>query len=250
MNIEEKALITLISGNGAEKGNENISVNVESIKQNVEGIVQQKYKESITNEVGIIKQKGKYETLENKDIKCQKFEGLSIMYLNARSIRNKIDELRAAVEEHSPDIIGVVETWLSDKFFDTEINIKEYSSIRIDRNSREKEKGGGIIVYIRNTISFVDNTEDYCENIDYVWVKVTGRNKEPINIGVFYRPPDSTLEQLNFLLKYLLKYKTMRTIILGDFNYGEIDWKGNNSGGSGKKFLDVLNENNIHQCIK
>ena len=48
------------------------------------------------------------------------------MYLNARSIRNKIDELRAAVEEHNPDIIRVVETWLSDKIFDTEITIQDY----------------------------------------------------------------------------------------------------------------------------
>jgi len=95
------------------------------------------------------------------------------------------------------------------------------SIIRIDRSSKDKGKGEGILVYIRNTISVINGTEEYCDNIDYAWVKVTGRNKEPVNVGVFYRPPDSTEEHLKFLLKYLIKYKASKTIIMGDFNYGE-----------------------------
>jgi len=80
---------------------------------------------------------------------------LCLMYFNARSIRNKLDELKIFVDNFNPDIIGVVETWLREDIVDSEINLDGYSFIRIDRKNDLKSKGGGVIVYIKEGLSFV-----------------------------------------------------------------------------------------------
>jgi len=57
---------------------------------------------------------------------------LNIFYFNARSIRNKIDELKILAEQYKPDLIGVVETWLNDDNFACEINLSGYNILRKD----------------------------------------------------------------------------------------------------------------------
>ncbi len=76
------------------------------------------------------------------------------------------------------------------------------------------------------------------------------KNSKPILVGIFYRPPDSTEEQLTFLINNMLKNKTKSTILIGDFNYGDIDWKKNKSGSVGKRVLKVCSEVPLHQCVK
>ena len=46
------------------------------------------------------------------------------------------------------------------------------------------------------------------------------------------------------------KYKTKNTILIGDFNYGDINWKNNTAGSVGKKFLKVCTELSLCQCVK
>ena len=45
------------------------------------------------------------------------------MVLNARSIFNKVDELKAHIEIYKPDIIFVTETWLSENIPNEAIHI-------------------------------------------------------------------------------------------------------------------------------
>jgi len=91
---------------------------------------------------------------------------LSIISLNARSIVNKMDELKLLVKDQEPDIICIVETWLTEDVFDSEINLENYQFVRRDRKNELKSKGGGIIVYIKDNISFVNETTETCSNID------------------------------------------------------------------------------------
>ena len=96
---------------------------------------------------------------------------LSIIYLNARSLRNKMDELRMLAVQLNPDIIGVVETWLTDDNFDCEINIVNYNFIRLDRKNELKAKGGGVVIYFKQELSVVETTSNYNSNIDHIWIK-------------------------------------------------------------------------------
>ena len=49
---------------------------------------------------------------------CNIKESLKVMLSNARSLTNKIDELRLMANIHKPQIIGVTETWGTDSIDD------------------------------------------------------------------------------------------------------------------------------------
>src|SRR3989442_647926 len=175
---------------------------------------------------------------------------LNIVYFNARSIKNKMDEFRIFVYQNKPDIIGIVETWLNEDQLDSELEIKDYNFLRKDRKNEFQSQGGGIIIYYKSELSMVDIISDYNLNIDHIWVKIYMSSSKPISMGYFYRPPDSTEEQEKFLIDMISKYKTRNTIVIGDFNYGDINWKNNTAGSAGKKFLKVCTELSLCQCVK
>ena len=118
----------------------------------------------------------------NKEINKVKDEiivkPLNIIYFNARSIRNKMDELKILISEVKPDIVGIVETWLTEENFDSEIEIDDYNFIRKDRKSDTKSIGGGIIIYFKWDISLIDLTNGYNSNIDHIWGKVIMKNSK------------------------------------------------------------------------
>ena len=68
---------------------------------------------------------------------------LSIVYYNTRSHFPKLDDIRAVSVAESPDIICVVETWLSNSLSDYEIVLPGYQYVRCDRDRH----GGGVLMY-------------------------------------------------------------------------------------------------------
>jgi len=52
---------------------------------------------------------------------------LKCLYMNARSLRYKMQELFAVVEAIRPDVIGITETWGNDDIPDTEFSIPGFS---------------------------------------------------------------------------------------------------------------------------
>ncbi len=69
------------------------------------------------------------------------------MVLNARSIFNKVDELKAHIEIYKPDIIFVTETWLSENIPNETIHIDDFNVFRKDRIVM---RGGGVAFYIKD----------------------------------------------------------------------------------------------------
>ena len=60
---------------------------------------------------------------------------LKFLYLNARSISNKVSTLEATVEVFGPDVSGITETWLNGCIDNGEIALKGYEIFRADRSS-------------------------------------------------------------------------------------------------------------------
>ena len=73
---------------------------------------------------------------------------LRIIYYNARSLLPKLDELCAVTEAETPDIICIVETWLSIEISDNELAINSYQILRLDRDRH----GGGVIMYVHSLL--------------------------------------------------------------------------------------------------
>ena len=70
--------------------------------------------------------------------------GFSILYFNARSLKNKIDELslRCVRVRRNPDIIAITETWADFSVPDSYFSIQNYVIFRCDRGNN----GGGYIL--------------------------------------------------------------------------------------------------------
>jgi len=231
---ERSLVLNNTGGIGVKVSNNNMELTKDTTNKNKEG--------KVLKSIGNIIDKVNVENEERRN--------LSIIYLNARSIINKIDELRILAREHKPDIIGVVETWLNENIYDREVEIDDYCIIRKDRINDNKLVGGGIVIYVQKDISCLNVTEEYCSNIDHLWIKLIGKNCRQINLGIFYRPPDSNDEQMKFLLRNMSRFKTSNTILMGDFNYRDINWRNNTSGSNGNKFLNFVSKLDLKQCVK
>ena len=69
---------------------------------------------------------------------------LVCLYLNARSLMNKIGEFHATVYTIQPDIIGITESWATENVLDSELELDGYMLFRHDRPV--KKRGGGVLL--------------------------------------------------------------------------------------------------------
>ena len=119
--------------------------------------------------------KGIQGSTSKEEIKC--------VCLNARSIINKKDELNIMVDDITPHIIGITESWANNDITDAELGLERYAMFRKDRMGR---RGGGVLLYIKDTIPAY---EADCN--EAIWCKlVTGHTT--VTIGVVYRCPNIT----------------------------------------------------------
>jgi exonuclease III len=75
----------------------------------------------------------------------------NILLFNARSHFNKIDELIIIINQQNADVSMVTETWLTDAIPDEALHIPDFTIVWKDRPTRT---GGGVAVFIRESLSF------------------------------------------------------------------------------------------------
>ena len=141
-------------------------------------------------------------------------KNLSILYYNARSILSKHIEFRLAVEGNKPDIVCIVETWLSSDILDSEVCLPGYQLHRRDRNRH----GGGILVYVQN--SYVSCLLCTPDNLELLTLSISSGTKK-ICLSLLYRPPNSHSDLFQDLFLYLQSLDTAQFsnyFLLGDFN--------------------------------
>lgn len=137
---------------------------------------------------------------------------------------NKMDEITATVDLYRPDILGVTETWLRPDIADGEVALQGYELFRCDRG--DGRRGGGVALYIRQDLG----PSEFRPRTDYpeqAWGKIRDKRGRDHYIGVVYRSPkhDSTEHKNAEIICNLLSEMGARNmILLGDFNYGHIDW--------------------------
>ena len=124
-----------------------------------------------------------------------------------------------------------------------EISIEHFHEpVRYDRTGRI---GGGVVVYIRDNISFKRRQDLEINPLEAVWVEVSLKNKT-ILIGSVYRPPNSTVEYLNLISESFdraINTGTKDILILGDFNYNMLSSTNN-------MMFDLMQEYNLKQLIE
>ena len=116
---------------------------------------------TIDNKVDEFKRK-KHSASERLHINC--------MYTNTRSPmnNNKREELKILLRDKSIDLLGITESWAHDGIDDSELTFEGYVMFRKDRKNPLKERGGGVILCVKEflcAVMMLDDTIYPCESL-------------------------------------------------------------------------------------
>ena len=182
---------------------------------------------------------------------------LSVFSLNANDLRNKITELSSLTCTYDPDILCVTETFGAPSYSNITFNIPGYNIFRQDRTV---SSGGGIIIYVRETLS--------CQVISSIahdsgcWEAMTcnilSQNSVQLRIVCVYRKPgnmsplslDDFIEYFGHATTY---NNSFHTLVVGDFNFPKVDWDLNLCNDAvdspAQRFLSIMMDNHLTQLV-
>ena len=165
-----------------------------------------------------------------------------------------MDHLAAVADIYDPDVIGITETWMNDQIDSAEVSLTGYTLFRQDRpNGR---KGGGVCLYIKTELraaEFQPNTA-FPEQI---WCTIEDMQRTVYYIGVIYRTNNADIygsHVSNSLCDLINEMHNKNIVLMGDFNYPEVDWdtpvSKANATTDTQTFLDCIENNCLIQHIK
>jgi ribonucleases P/MRP protein subunit RPP40 len=175
---------------------------------------------------------------------------LKCLYFNARSIINKREDLELYVFEESPDIIGITESWANEKIEDSELNLEGYTMLRKDRLSEVKLRGGGVLLYIKSSLNVVFRDELWDPLLpESIWCNIEIGGEKTL-IGNCYRPPDSSTMEDEALYSLLCKISHEKLLMMGDFNFPELNWTKPETLDHSHQFIKCIDDNYLIQCVE
>ena len=95
-----------------------------------------------------------------------KNRGFKLAALNITSIPGHIEGLRIYMNSKCIDILAVNETRLDDTISSGEVTVPGYA---LERNDRNRD-GGGVALYIRNTINYERLFDLECESLEWIGI--------------------------------------------------------------------------------
>ncbi len=95
----------------------------------------------------------------------------------------KHDELLAHIATEEPDVIAITETWVNSSHLMSELSIASYKSFH---KNREYKRGGGVICYVKSTLSDLKTDKQNAENYDSVYAEISTKSNK-IMIVTIYR---------------------------------------------------------------
>ena len=174
-----------------------------------------------------------------------------IIYLNARSILNKLDDLTVLVFEEKPDLILITETWCNADINNAMLSVQGYNiepELRTDRQDTVNGIGGGLLVYVKSGIK-IKPLPEYNDFIQHCRFQVlNGRNQEPLNVTLIYKSPNCSKEN-ELKLANILKIQEKNSLVIGDFNCPNIDFINQISDRKGVDILESARSSLLVQLI-
>ena len=157
------------------------------------------------------------------NLTLESISGISIIHINARSIKNKFDELQNLIQRSGVDwsAICISETWLKK---DVE-NLFELDNYLLYASSRENSQGGGTAIYVNKRIE--SKRRNGLEGVlaESTFVEISLKKNKIANtmiIGQVYKPPNLNntvfLDQLEYFFSVNETGKNLY-ILAGDFNF-------------------------------
>lgn len=162
---------------------------------------------------------------------------LKIVYINARSIKNKMDEIEILANGEKADIIIITETWINKQ----EESYYNFQNFNVVYATREK-RGGGLGIFINKKLTYevLEKTE---QNLSFISLKI--RLPEVIICGMYKPPSEKNESFLKFMDEKLENLNKMKceSFFIGDMNINILQ-KNNLS----KRLNDIYSSNNFKLC--
>ncbi len=180
---------------------------------------------------------------------------LKCFYTNADSLVNKMTEFRARVGDIAPDIIVVTEAKPKNARYMplvAEYAVEGYDMFRLNMDCIG---GRGIILYTSTDLEAEPYEVDPSFN-EIVCAKMKLGPEEDLLVAAVYRSPNSTAENNDDLNRWLSRtgeLKFSHKLIIGDFNYPDINWETwttvASEMSSNFKFIESLRDSYMYQHI-
>ena len=164
-------------------------------------------------------------------------------------MNNKLAELMEHLTDNSPDVVFLTETWLTSEKNNITAEVKEYgyNLLHKIRKNREKERGGGVGVLLRTTITGKQQQSKDYHSFEHNVVKIPLRDKRSMILITIYRlqyvPVGEFIDEFEEILeKFVVLYEDF--VIAGDVNiHVETD------DGSARRFKDLLDTYDLKQHV-
>ena len=187
--------------------------------------------------------------------RVEKRSRVTCLYTNADTLTNKMDELELFLNNHKKiDVIAINESLPKNSSSDK----NKINFILPGFNCIQNNSGRGVCLFINENLDFVriNQFENYFN--PNIFVKISISKDDSFILGVIYRSPVSNEidnKGLNELFNSVSNtYQNKKIIIIGDFNYPEIDWLtegcSTKDDGIAFKFLNTIQKNYMTQFVK
>ncbi len=128
----------------------------------------------------------------------------------------------------------------------SELSIAGYESFH---KNREYKRGGGVICYVKSTLSALKMDKQDAENYDSVYAEISTKSNK-IMIATIYRPPKAQAADDTALyeeMKSVIQNK--QAVIIGDFNFPNIDRTSMNGDREGNRFIEMAKDAFLTQIV-
>ena len=198
-----------------------------------------------------------------KNVKTDNFTvlpKLNCIYTNADQLFNKLPELIVRTRDDKPKIIGITEVKPKNNRYKpgiSEYSLAEVSDYNMFGKNLDVDTGRGLLLYIDKQLdaSQVHMNTEFQENL---FIKINLNQSDQLLLGLIYRSPSNRSQeytkQLNLLTTEACNKGYSHILIMGDYNYPEINWDSWNSPGDSTesneyRFLENLQENFLFQHV-
>ena len=166
------------------------------------------------------KSPGLHSSQENKN------DWLRVLYTNADTLPNKITELKSRTEIEKPHIIIITEV-NNKRPTNPDLAIFNLSGYQL-HHQNVSLKQRGIIIYVHEVIKDVTEITPITDFSEHKLLSVKVRNNAELLIAAVYRSDSGTNQNNLNLLNLLQEINSMKEshkLVIGDFNYKNIDWE-------------------------
>lgn len=139
---------------------------------------------------------------------------------NINSIWNKIDDIKLLLNEGLFHILAISETKLDSTDNSFHLQHPHYRMLRQD----QKKEGGGLLVYIRNSVSAYRRSKLKPTDMKSTCIDVKGYNHSRFVVLACYRSPTKNIKPIDFLPSLYSAAETLYNIrnellTIGDLNF-------------------------------